>query len=195
MTSPLVVGLDLSLTSTGWARCRGGNIETGLIRSEPLPGLVPRTLPWFRSSLVRIADLQAALLTVTGAGTPGAADLIVVEGPSLGSKGSALDRMFGLWWLCLQTLFITGQPVAVVTPSQLQRFMTGKGRAAKPEVMAAVIKRLPGDVTCFDDADALALAAMGCHHLGVPLAPMPATHLQAMSKVDWPITERITTDA
>jgi len=119
--------------------------------------------------------------------------LIVAEGPALGAKGNALDRMFGLWWMSLQTLYITGIPVAVVTPSQLQRFMTGKGRAAKPEVMAAVIKRLPGNVTCFDDADALALAAMGCQHLGYPLAPMPATHLAAMSKVDWPkLTERIT---
>jgi len=186
--SPLVAGLDLSLASTGWARVRGGLIDTGLIRSEPPPGLAPRTIPWFRSSLARIADLQAALFDVTEG-----ADLIVAEGPALGAKGNALDRMFGLWWMSLQTLYITGIPVAVVTPSQLQRFMTGKGRAAKPEVMAAVIKRLPGNVTCFDDADALALAAMGCQHLGYPLAPMPATHLAAMSKVDWPkLTERIT---
>jgi hypothetical protein len=175
-----VVGLDLSLASTGVA----------VAEFDP-PGQGMDLVALIRTDRVRHPRLaghprmNAILADVAGlAGWP---DLVVVEGPSYGSKGGHDHERGGLWWKITGYLHDTGFPYAVVPPATLKMYATGKGNAGKDEVLAAVIRRYPAvEVAGNDEADALVLAAMGCHRLDFPLGRVPASHSRAMVKVPWP---------
>jgi Holliday junction resolvasome RuvABC endonuclease subunit len=80
-----------------------------------------------------------------------------------------------------------GIPFAVVQPSTLKRLATGKGNAGKDEVLAAAIRRLGFDGHDNNEADALWLLAAGHVWYGAPGAPqLPASHREALAKVQWP---------
>lgn len=168
---PKVLGLDLSLTSTGVAwppadtRLIGRAIEArGVGRLQWLRAQI-REKTWERGS-----------------------DLVVVEGPSYGSQGGQRGHheRAGLFWLVVVDLHVDGIPYAIVPPASLKKYATGRGNAGKDDVMREVARRFPWFNGNNDAADALVLAAMGCDHLGQPWAPMPQHHREALSKVDWP---------
>lgn len=167
MSAP-VVGLDLSLTSSGFAR---GSSVGRLTPPKHLTGL--ERLRWIRGSVLEV---------VAGAG------LVVVEGLAFSSHtGKAAERA-GLWWLVVDALDVAGLPVAVAPPASRCRYATGKGNAPKDAVLAAACRRFPAvDVTGNDQADALWLAAMGCAYLGYPMVELPVGHRQALSGVAWPL--------
>jgi crossover junction endodeoxyribonuclease RuvC len=168
-----VLGLDLSLTSTGAAAIGGfTGSQADTTRLRPPPKFKGHTrLLWLQNE---IADLARDV------------PLVVVEGPSYASTGRGQHERAGLWWLVTHHLWATGVPLAVVPPSNLKRYATGKGNAGKDDVLREVTKRFPWFAGGNDEADALVLAAMGADHLGHPLTPMPATHRTALDGVDWP---------
>lgn len=174
MTSDLViVGLDLSLTSTGIAR-----ISDKVWADR----IVPRNKRDY-------ARLQYLLTEISGLTED--ADLIVVEGPSFGSGTNARQaghhERGGLWWLVTWRLWRKQRPFAVVPPATLKRYATGKGNAPKDAVLAAAIRRYrQAEFDGNDAADALVLAAMGADQLGRPIAPVPQTHRAALAAVKWP---------
>lgn len=165
--APKVIGLDLSLTSTGVA-CNRGWVER--IRTGPNPNVFER--------LRVIAGTVASFAS--------GADLIVVEGLAMGSQtGQHLTRA-GMWHVVMENLDARGYRWAQVPPATLKKYATGKGNAGKDEVLAAVIRRFPNvEVRGNDEADALVLAAMGADHLGFPMVDMPAVNRGALAKVDW----------
>lgn len=173
-----IVGIDLSLTSTGLAVITAtGDVELHRIRST---GKAGASLPERNARLGRITGEIADHLD-------GAA-LVVIEGPSFGQarQGGQHDRA-GLWWLTVDHVHGAGIPVAEVPPSVLKKYITGKGNASKDEMLAAVIRRYPGVmVSANDEADALALVALGARHLNEPIDTMPAVNCQALAKVRWP---------
>lgn len=171
--SPRIVGLDLSLTQTGVARIEGEWMATGVLK----PTSMGHQRIEFLRSQIGMTCLHA--------------DLVVVEGPSFGSPSQRQrghHERAGLWWIVTQMLWDSGRPFAVVTPGQLKKYATGKGTASKPEVLIAVVKRLPAgaSISTTDEADAFVLAAMGADHLGCPVVAMPALHRAALSAVTWP---------
>ncbi|NUS59160.1 MAG: hypothetical protein HOV66_30530, partial [Streptomycetaceae bacterium] len=84
-------------------------------------------------------------------------------------------------------LIAWGHEVVEVTTGGVKKYATGKGNAGKDEVLAAVVRRYPDvEVSNNNEADALVLRAMGCDHLGQPLAVVPQTHRAALDKVAWP---------
>lgn len=182
----IVVGLDLSLTSTGIARVCTDHRRVESVERVTSKGNADASLNDRHSrlhNLRRDIGLKCA-----------DADLVVVEGPSYGSKtGSQHDRS-GLWWIVVDWLINDleqdgwGKTVVEVPPSTRMRYATGKGNAAKDAVLASVVRRYADvDVTGNDEADALILAAMGARHLGAPIDdPLPKTHLAAMDAVRWP---------
>jgi crossover junction endodeoxyribonuclease RuvC len=175
MTSS-VLGLDLSLTSTGMAVIGDGDVKLHRIQSAKLAGHE------------RIDRLRGCVRTWAQDKT-----LVVIEGPSFGSPNKQ-HELGGLWWIITRMLWRAGQPYAVVAPAQLKRYAAGKGNAGKDEVLAAVVRRYPmADVDGNDVADALVLAAMGADHLGCPLATVPQAHRAVLAGVKWPQTrERVT---
>lgn len=185
MTAPTVMGLDLSLTSTGIA-CLGGlfpneidEANLGRVRStgKKDDDLAKRA--------VRLTAIFGELMTHVVDCAP---HLVVIESPSYASRhGSPHDRS-GLWWLVVQALAEMSIPVATVSPQGRAKYGTGRGNAKKPEVYAAVKADYP-DVafTCDDEADALLLALMGMRHLGYAVDPeRTAKQLEAMDGAAWP---------
>lgn len=161
-----VVGLDLSLSSTGVA----GEGWTDTIKpGDKLRGV--RRLTWIRQ---RILD------HVRGA------ELVVVEGPSFGSIGKGQHERGGLWWMVAMTLHSHDIPYAVVPPATLKQYATGKGTAGKDTMILAAARRYPWFDGGNDEADALFLAAMGADHLGTPWTSMPAANRAALAKAQWP---------
>jgi crossover junction endodeoxyribonuclease RuvC len=174
----VVVGIDLSLTSTGWAMINPDEVTFGTVKSkgykdEPLKGR------WLRQTII-----LDELISCVGAERP---RLVVIEGPAYAAReGSAHDRS-GLWWALVALTLEQGIPVAEVPPTVRAKYATGKGNAPKSLVFAETVRRFPDlPISNDNEADALVVAAMGARHLGEPIDSMPKSHLAAMDAVHWP---------
>jgi crossover junction endodeoxyribonuclease RuvC len=178
----VIIGLDLSLTSTG------------IVAVDEGGGIAQRRL---RPKLDGIELLDFIVQTVANTTSPIlgiGADLVVMEGPAFGAKGSAFHQLAGLWWIVRHRLWALHIPVAVASPSELKKYATGKGNAGKDEVLACAVRRfpqVPADVLNNDIADALWVAAMGARHLGHPIDSVPKANHSALDKVQWPVSEEI----
>ncbi|MET8681726.1 hypothetical protein ABZW18_30120 [Streptomyces sp. NPDC004647] len=178
---PRVIGLDLSLTSTGvagtdWAKA----LRPGRRRSH-------ERMDWLCGHIrVGVED----------------ADLVVVEGAAYAQGGQAgHHELAGLWWLVTQALWRHRIPYAVANPHHRTIYATGRAnpaqdhprnqrsRVAKGLVRSVAVERY--GVECegpgrYDQADATVLAAMGLDWLGYPTVPVPDTHRRALEAVRWP---------
>lgn len=173
-----VIGIDLSLTSTGIAHTDGYVTSVRTVKST---GKKDATLEARWERLVHLTNEIVA-------GTPIDA-IIIIEGPSFGQarQGGQHDRA-GLWWMVVNEFSIRGNLVVEVPPACRAKYGTGKGNAAKDAVLAAVVRRYPDVmVDGNDQADALILAAMGSRWLHQPIdVGLPLTHTAGMTKVSWP---------
>lgn len=175
-----VVGVDLSLTSTGLAAIHpDGAAYVTRVTSKG-------------STKDSTAERHIRLLTI-GSQVLGFvhqvdAELVVIEAPSFASKyGHPHDRS-GLWWMVAGGILARGIPLASAPPKCRAKYATGKGNAAKDDVLTHVVRRYPSVlVTRNDEADALILAAMGARHLGRPVEDsLPAAHILGLDGVEWP---------
>jgi crossover junction endodeoxyribonuclease RuvC len=182
-----IVGLDLSLTSTGIALVHpGGEITTKRVRST---GKKDDT--WQR----RYARLNALSGEISSYIPP--RSLIVIESPSYASTtGSQHDRS-GLWWLVWLATYTrhwhqdSWCDFIPVTPAQRMTYAVGKGGGRgtdKDNILAATIRRYPDiDITGNDIADAVILAAIGARLIGSPLEQtLPQANLRALQKLELP---------
>lgn len=161
-----VVGLDLSLTSTGVSRKYG----THSIRVKS-------------KDCERLIELRKEVL-----GYCITASHVVIEGFSFGSPMQA-HNVGGLGWIVRVGLFEAGIPYTVVPPSSLKKFATGKGNAKKDEILAAAV-RAGAHVTGNDEADAWWLRQMGLMALaGEADVPRTEYRTEALAKVAWTTTE------
>lgn len=178
----IVVGLDLSLTSTGVAVV---NADPGAVHGVKLSRATSKAgHNTVEARSVRLRGLAGSIVAHCAT-----ADLIVVESPvyaAQAASASVHDRA-GLWWLVVARLTGAGKPVAEVSPTAVKTYATGAGNAKKDQVLAAVVRRYAAiPVVSNDEADALVLASMGCRALNRPIESLPQTHLRAMAKVAWP---------
>lgn len=169
-----VLGLDLSLTATGvagigWAETLRAPAQR--VRDAPLD-YAHRRLDFYRDAL---ADRYLR-----------GVQLAVVEGPALGHHNTGTYALWGQSWLIRHLLWQRGIPYAVVSPTVLKLYATGKGNADKAAVTAAVRGWWPAFDGDHNAADAAVLAAMGAHHLGYPLWPVPQAQAAALAGVAWP---------
>lgn len=174
LARPNVIGLDLSLRSTGIASSLGW---TDRVTSE---GREDATYADRADRLHLLADDITDRIKH--------ANLVVVEGPSYSSKGRGTWDRAGLWWLIADRLIYRFQvPLAVAAPHVRAKYATGTGNAAKDKVLIAAVRRFPSfDIDNNDVADAVVLAAIGADHLGHPLAELPKSHREALTSVAWP---------
>lgn len=179
-----VVGLDLSLTSTGMAVARQEEGVPTVFRIKSKP-----TTAYLRDRLTRHYLILAQILeNLTEIPT-----LAVIEQPAFSKTTGHMHDRSGLWWFIV-THFLQEQcSVVEVPPTTLKRYVVGKGNAAKDEMLAATIRRYTQvNITGNDEADALGLAAMGARHCGWPIDDLPKAHLTAMEKVMWPALTTLT---
>lgn len=75
-----------------------------------------------------------------------------------------------------------------IPPTTRAKFATGKGNAAKTEVMSAVSARTGivwSGKGADDMCDAWILEEMGLAKLGIPRFNWPSANLSALEKIDW----------
>ena len=168
-----IVGVDLSLASTGVASY--GHCER--IKNKPLP----------KDATIEQREHRLESIALDVLKFVGLAELVVIEGPAYGSNDPGAHERAGLYWRVVGKVVERGVAIAVVAPSTLKVYATGKGNAGKDVVMLAVAKRYPdAGIDGNDTADAYTLAAMGYHHCGHEIAQVPATHSRALAAVKWP---------
>jgi crossover junction endodeoxyribonuclease RuvC len=170
-----ILGIDFSLTATGVCAITDGEPECVTITSKPeqswwdFPNRVERIA-------VQIHDWM---------GDDRLGAFVVIESPAFGARGSAVDRMFGGWWLMVRTLGRLGydEPLKVA-PGQLKKFATGNGNASKTDVVLAVERRYPdARISGDDEADAVVLAAIGAAAYGEPFGPLTKVQSEIVAAV------------
>jgi crossover junction endodeoxyribonuclease RuvC len=153
----IILGLDPSLTSTGWGVIRAeGNrlahIANGQIRiasAEPLP-----------QRLAGLADALDALLAEHRPAAAAAEEVFVNQNPASTLK---LAHARGVALLCAAR---AGLQVGEFAPTLVKKAVVGTGGASKEQVHAMVCRLLPGArIAGPDAADALAVAITHAHHL------------------------------
>lgn len=169
-----ILGLDLSLTSTGVAKIDAAarTYYTEVIKPPAKATGVDRI-----DGIVRMTKYASDH-----------AFYVAVEGPSYGSMAGQKGQheRAGLWWCVVRELHLFGIKPAIIPPSSLKMYATGVGNAGKDAVLLATARRFPAFIGGNDEADALWLAAMAADHLGMPLVTMPAAHRKALDGVTWP---------
>lgn len=174
-----IVGFDLSLTGTGAAQIDHSG-ETVSISVETYKS-VGHNADTLQDRHRRLDRLSARFI-----GIGETADLVCVETAAYSKAvGHATDRA-GLWWLTVDGLLRSGVHVVEVGSGQRAKYACGKGNGSKEAVLLAMARRFPNVNICNNnEADALALAAMGARHLGLIVDDMPALNRSAMDGVRW----------
>lgn len=169
--APLVIGLDLSLTSTGIA----GEGWTDRLRTGELRG---------DERLFALEEGIASFIRN--------ADLVAMEGPSFGHGAQrGHEELAGLRVLVRRYCYRHKIPYAVIPPSSLKLYVAGNGHASKGEVRTAVADRYGVQTeggARYDMADAYGALAAAYDWLGWPMAPVPERNREALDGCQWPGT-------
>ncbi|MEV4437514.1 crossover junction endodeoxyribonuclease RuvC [Streptomyces sp. NPDC049577] len=168
-----VIGLDLSLTSTGVALPDG---TTYRIKTQPRDG--DRRLLHIRS------DIRDDLAEHRP-------HLAVVEDLPMHAMSAGITGM--VHGIVRAELAEAGVPYALVAPATLKAYACDNGKAEKAELAAAAY--LAAGATFVDDgggdqADAWWLRAAGHDWCGMPLFALPQAQRDRLSKAKWPDTYR-----
>ncbi len=153
----IILGLDPSLTSTGWGLVRAeGNrlahIANGQIRTASADPLAQR--------LAGLADVLDALLAEHRPAAAAAEEVFVNQNPASTLK---LAHARGVALLCAAR---AGLAVGEYAATLVKKAVVGTGGASKDQVQAMVSRLLPGaKIAGPDAADALAVAITHAHHL------------------------------
>jgi Holliday junction resolvasome RuvABC endonuclease subunit len=169
----VIVALDVSLTCTGIAGVGWTDrIRTKLRGDERLAYLETEIASFIRS-----------------------ADLVAMEGPSYGHSGPRFhEDLAGLRVLVRRYCHHHQIPYALVPPSNLKLYTTGRGNAGKGEVRSAVADRYgihTEGVGRYDMADAYGALAAASEWLGQSLADVPERNRKALAGCAWPEREQV----
>jgi Holliday junction resolvasome RuvABC endonuclease subunit len=168
-----ILGLDLSLTSTGWAT----NGKTGSIAVKT-------------KESQRLYDIRKEVNRII---VENQATSVVIEGYAFAARNSQSHKIGELGGVIRLTLLELGIPHVDVPPTCRAKFATGRGNAAKTEVISAVSARTGivwSGKGADDEVDAWLLEEMGWTALGMGHYDWPKASLDALKNVDWsPIIE------
>lgn len=161
---PNIIGLDLSLTATGICLEDGTTLT---IRSK-------------HRDMERLADIRSLVLGVISN-----TDLVVIEGYSYGSphRSHHLGELGGVIRLALYDASIQ---YVNIPPTSRAKYATGRGNAAKPQVVSEISARTGRIFPDDNQMDAWILRAMALDHYGYPPIDVPQTHRDALNQMTWP---------
>ncbi len=170
-------GIDLSLTSTGISI----NGEVSVIRVSS------RGVVRLNEISIKIVELFKTNLVSCAA----------IEGYSFASRNSQAHSIGELGGVVRLRLWEMGIPYVEIPPTSRAKFATGRGNAAKNEVVSSVSAKTGlvfSGAGADDMCDAFILEEMLCVHLGVGKYSWNSTQMQALDKIDWmPIASSTTT--
>lgn len=163
-----IIGLDLSLTSTGWS-CGG---EWGTITSK-------------HTGTTRLREVEHAVIAVVSKYREPA---VMLEGYSFASRSGqafSIGELGGVIRLCLYKMNI---PVVVIPPTCRAKFATGRGNASKNEVVSSISAKtgiIWSGKGADDMCDAWILEEMGLYVLGKPRHEWTKASTDALKTIDW----------
>lgn len=163
----ITVGLDLSLTHTGYAIVRddGTVLASGVIKSKPVGDKpIDET-----KRIVKIAEDTVQKIDEFCHEDP---DLVVIEGLAFMAQGTSLVQLAGLNYLTRILLAEFGWPFMIVAPSTLKKFITGSGKGDKDMMMLHVYKNYGFEALDNNENDAYALSVCGLATLGSPISKL-----------------------
>lgn len=173
------VGLDLSLTGTGYAILKTGLCPSvGLIKSKPTGDK-----PLHETQrIVKIAeDVMEEIDRLTPYEKP---DLVVIEGLAFMARNThSLVQLAGLNYLIRALLNQFEWPFIIVAPTTLKKFITGKGNSDKNIVMMNIYRDYSQEFIDDNVADAFALAAFGMALKGQPLRTLTVPQKEAIELI------------
>jgi Holliday junction resolvasome RuvABC endonuclease subunit len=175
-SSPIVIGVDASLSATGIA-----------LPGMSLPGRLLTVNGGKSAGPARLVALRDRIMDYAQH-----AELVCLEGYSFGSRGKGTISLGELGGVLRVALHEAGVRVAEIPPASLKRYATGRGNSGKSVVVVAAVKRLGLEPADDNEADAAWLRAMGMDALGWPLCTVPAAHRKALEAVRWPALARRT---
>jgi len=143
------IGIDQSLTSTGI-----------VILDEDAKIFASTIINSKEKGVKRLSDLSKKITEYLKNYNPPKMIKIFIEGYSFGSRlGQAFS--IGEWGGVLRkSLYELGYNIAVIPPTSLKKFITGKGNAKKELMLKEVFKKYNVDFTDNNLADAYGLARM-----------------------------------
>ena len=147
---PVFVGLDMSLSSTGFCRKQGTNITIDTIKTTP------------KTAENDLARLQYIVHQVMER-IPMAVEMICMEDyftPGNKAQLGAAIKLVALGTVMRMELYKAGYPFYIVAPSILKKYCTGKGTGQKSIVVREVYKKWGIDAKDDNQADACVLAHM-----------------------------------
>jgi crossover junction endodeoxyribonuclease RuvC len=145
---PIFVGLDLSLTSTGFCLKQGDKIEIDTVKT------VPKN---FNTDLDRLIHIRGILMGKI----PNNVKMVCVEDFFTPSNSSMIGSAINLAMLgtaIRMALHERGISFVIISPSQLKKFVTGKGIGDKSMILKEVYKRWGIEAKDDNQADATVLA-------------------------------------
>lgn len=163
-----ILGVDLSLTSTGIS----ANGKTGTITT---PAKGPERL-----SIISLAVLDAVI--------DNSIQLVAIEGYSFASRNSQAHSIGELGGVVRTRLWERNIPYVDIPPTCRAKFATGRGNAAKTEVMSSISAKtglIFSGKGADDMCDAWILEEMCRTRIGISDYTWSATQLSALDKVDW----------
>jgi len=163
-----ILGVDLSLTSTGIS----ANGKTGTITT---PAKGPERL-----SIISLAVLDAVI--------DNSIQLVAIEGYSFASRNSQAHSIGELGGVVRTRLWERNIPYIDIPPTCRAKFATGKGNAAKTEVMSSISAKTGlvfSGKGADDMCDAWILEEMCRTRIGISDYTWSAAQLSALDKIDW----------
>ena len=142
------LGLDLSLTSTGYCLMNqeGGILASGKLTPKKLSGV--ERLKFIQdgiNSVLRCYDLSEVFL----------------EGYAFAAHMAYAHEIGELTGVIKMLLHSMGVPFRSVGPTSLKKFVTGRGNAKKNEMLLAIYKKWGIEFKDDNEADSYALAKYG----------------------------------
>jgi len=144
MEGNFVVGLDLSLTGTGWATYNG-KVAFGTLSPPKHKRDGMRRIGWMLSKVLRIVESEDY-----------APKLVAIEGLAFASRDRNLERA-GLAFMVRYMLWRRNIPYVLVAPTSLKKYAAGSGKAEKSQMMLKVYQRWKIEPANDNEADAISL--------------------------------------
>jgi crossover junction endodeoxyribonuclease RuvC len=166
-----VIGLDLSLTSTGM-----------VVLSNTPPFVTAKAITVKTRGAERLNDIWEAIAWVyeEDCKRRWGKDLWVLEGYAFGRNHKAAE-LGELGGVVKRGLWLNHQEMLIVPPSTHKQFITGKGNSQKDEVRLGVYKRWGFEHKSNDVVDAYGLAQIGLAHRGY--GDLTAKQREVMAKM------------
>lgn len=169
----IIVGLDMSLTSPGYARyiVEVDQLSSGFIDVKKMKMTGMKRILWLRDFVLELVE------------SPNMRVVVFIEGYSFGSKGRStidLAELGGAVRIGLSDMNISFYEIP---PASLKRFITGSGNSDKAVVLKELLKRYGHDINQNDEGDAVSLVEFGRAAYDIPAKPLVAFQKEVLSNL------------